>query len=135
MTERKPFTHMQVRIARMALERWGLPIATIGNYSLSIKFLTISGTAMVFTMWRETRQYGRICSLRRSRYFLDVIRQMEQYDVICGKIANDNTNVTLTTYVDGIFGGIGSEAADSICFRTEKALAVLRFDGSERVWM
>ena len=31
MTERKQITHMQVRIARMASERWGLPIAVIGK--------------------------------------------------------------------------------------------------------
>lgn len=86
---------------------------------------------------------------RRNRYFQDLIQKMKAYDVICGKIANDNTNITITAYLDGLYGEIGSESADRICislllperlqdqfcFRTEKALGKLRFEGSEKIWL
>ena len=40
---------------------------------------------------------------------------MKAYDVISGKIANDATNITITAYLDGLYGEIGSNSADSIC--------------------
>ena len=86
---------------------------------------------------------------RRNRYFPDVIKHMLNYDVIAGKIANDNTNITITAYLDGLYGEIGSESADRICislllperlqdqfcFRTDKALNNLTYEGSERIWL
>jgi hypothetical protein len=86
---------------------------------------------------------------RRNRSFPAIVKQTQKYDVICGKIANDNTNITITAYLDGLYGEIGSEQADSICvslllpnrlqdqfcFRTDKALNTLRFEGSEQVWL
>ena len=69
------------------------------------------------------------------------------YDIIAGKIANDNTNLVITIYMDGLYGKIGSDRADmiaiqflepdnlkdQICFRTEKALRTLKFMKSERI--
>ena len=86
---------------------------------------------------------------RRNRYFQDVVRELRRYDVIAGKIANDNTNATIITYLDGLYGEVGSESADGICIglllperlkdqfclRTDKALKTLKFEGSERVWL
>ena len=86
---------------------------------------------------------------RRNRYFSDVVKQCTGYDVISGKIANDQTNAVIITYLDGLYGEIGSENADNICislllpeplndqfcFRTPKALGTLRFEGSERIWL
>ena len=85
----------------------------------------------------------------RNRYFPDIMQKMEDYDVIPGKIANDNTNITITAYPDGLYGVIGSDSADAICirlllperlkdqycFRTDKALHALTFEGSERIWL
>lgn len=90
-----------------------------------------------------------IVAHRRNRYFLDVIKEMAVYDVISGKIANDDTNITITAYLDGLYGEIGSESADRICislllperlqdqfcFRTVKALKTLKFEGSEKIWI
>ena len=86
---------------------------------------------------------------RRNRFFLDLVNELKAFDVISGKIANDDTNVTITAYLDGLYGEIGSDRADSFCiglllperlqdqfcFRTEKALHTLTFEGSEQVWM
>jgi hypothetical protein len=77
----------------------------------------------------------------------DVLRAMASYDVVAGKIANDQTNATLTAYISGLYGLVGSAAAettclslllperlqDQFCFRTERALSCLTFEGSEQV--
>ena len=69
------------------------------------------------------------------------IEKWSKYDIICGKIANDNTNLVITAYIDGIYGNIMSDTADriaigflepenlkdQICIRTAKALRCLSF--------
>lgn len=86
---------------------------------------------------------------RRNSNFPNLIKQMTAYDVISGKVANDDTNITITAYLDGLYGEIGSDRADQICislllperlqdqfcFRTERALSTLVFEGSEQVWL
>ena len=70
-------------------------------------------------------------------------------DIIAGKIANDNTNATLIAYMSGLYGEIGSEAAedmcislllperlkDQYCFRTQKAIDSLEFKGKDKIWI
>ena len=72
---------------------------------------------------------------------------MQDYDVISGKIANDDTNATIIAYMDNVFGKMGSEQADKMCislllperlkdqfcFRSEKAISALEFLKSEKV--
>ena len=64
-----------------------------------------------------------------------------EFDIIAGKIANDTTNQVLTTYINGLYGEVGSDLADEtairllfpnklsdqICFKTEKSLKMLSF--------
>ena len=70
-----------------------------------------------------------------------------KYDVIAGKIANDNTNASIAAYMALAYGEIGTKSADDMCislllperlqdqfcFRTEKALKNLKFMGSEKI--
>ena len=56
-----------------------------------------------------------IAGHRKSDLFQDVVKNCESYDVIIGKIANDATNLTLTTYMIGAYGQVGSQSADDIC--------------------
>lgn len=81
--------------------------------------------------------------------FSRLVQDSENYDIIAGKVANDNTNATITAYMAGVFGEVGTESADDICislllperlqnqycFRTEKALRCLTFVESEQVWI
>ncbi len=74
---------------------------------------------------------------------------MNDYEIIAGKIANDNTNRVITGYINGLYGEAGSDSADNIaisllipekltdqvCFRTEKALDKLRFIKAEVVFI
>lgn len=90
-----------------------------------------------------------IVAHRKNNSFPELVEQMRPYDVISGKIANDDTNASIAAYIQRVFGEIGSEGADRICiglllperlkdqfcFRTDKALAKLSFEGSEKIWL
>lgn len=83
---------------------------------------------------------------RKSDTFPAVVERMKDYDIIAGKIANDRTNLTITTYLLGAYGEIGSAGADDICislliperlrdqycFRSDAAITALTFKGSEK---
>lgn len=85
---------------------------------------------------------------RKARGFAQVIEQYSSYDVISGKNANDATNATITAYMAGVYGAVGSENAlrlcvslllterlkDQYCFRTRQALQALHFTESYQVW-
>lgn len=86
---------------------------------------------------------------RKSKMFLDVIQELKNFDIIGGKIANDQTNATITAYMAGTFGEIGVKSADDICislllperlqdqfcFRTNEAIKCLTFVESEQIWL
>ncbi|MBR4323530.1 DUF3990 domain-containing protein [Treponema sp.] len=88
-----------------------------------------------------------IVAHRRKDVFVELRKQMESYDVISGKIANDDTNTTIMAYMGNVFGEMGSEQSDKMCislllperlqdqfcFRTDKALSKLHFLKSEKV--
>lgn len=86
---------------------------------------------------------------RRKNTFDHIVEEMTRYDIIAGKIANDNTNATIAAYIALAYGEIGSQSADEICislllperlqdqfcFRTAKATDQLSFIGSEQIWI
>ena len=88
-----------------------------------------------------------IVAHRRNGAFPEIKQSMQVYDVISGKIANDDTNATIIAYMDNVFGKMGSEQADKMCislllperlkdqfcFRSEKAISTLEFLKSEKV--
>lgn len=78
-----------------------------------------------------------------------LVKEFQEYDVIAGKVANDQTNATLLAYIGGLYGEVGSPQADEMCvrllipnrlddqacFRTPQSLDCLSFEGSERIWL
>ena len=74
---------------------------------------------------------------------------MKKYDIIGGKIANDNTNATIAAYIALAYGDIGTQTADDMCiglllperlsdqfcFKTDDALNSLSFAESECIWI
>ena len=84
---------------------------------------------------------------RRRDVFVEVRRRMSVFDVIGGKVANDDTNATITAYMGHVFGRMGSAEADRLCisllipgrlkdqfcFRSKNALRGLEFIKSARV--
>lgn len=85
---------------------------------------------------------------RKENTFPEVVREMEKYDIIGGKIADDATNFTILAYLAETYGAVGSKEADEFCvrrllpgrlkdqfcFRTEKVLDSITFVGSEQIW-
>ena len=90
-----------------------------------------------------------IAAHRKKKLFLEVEREMEKYDVIAGKIADDATNATLTAYLAGVFGIAGEKEADDFCirrllpnklkdqycFKSEAAIECLKFVEGEKIWL
>lgn len=90
-----------------------------------------------------------VAAHRGARSMATVVDELAIYDVIAGKVANDQTNATLLAYIGGLYGNPGNSLADEVCirllipnrlqdqacFRTERALRCLSFVGSERVWL
>lgn len=88
-----------------------------------------------------------IVAHRKEGTFTEVRESMLDYDVISGKIANDDTNTTIVAYMGNVFGTMGSEQADKMCislllperlkdqfcFRSDKAISKLEFLKSEKV--
>lgn len=90
-----------------------------------------------------------IAAHRKKHLFSEIEREMSEYDVIVGKIANDATNTTLTAYIGGAFGETGSREADNFCikqllpnklkeqycFKTAGAIECLHFVKGEKIWL
>jgi hypothetical protein len=86
---------------------------------------------------------------RKINSFQDVVQELQQFDIISGKIANDNTNATIAAYMALAYGEMGTKTADDMCislllperlqdqfcFRTDRALTCLAFVESERIWL
>ncbi len=88
-----------------------------------------------------------IVAHRKGGKFKQTVQDYKHYDIIGGKIANDNTNATIMLYMSGGYGVVGSSQAenacislllperlkDQYCFRTAKALSCLTFLWQRRV--
>lgn len=86
---------------------------------------------------------------RKNAIFPQAKKELEQYDLIAGKIANDQTNATLIAYLSGFYGEVGTKEADEdcirrllperlesqICLRTLSALSALNYLGEEKIWI
>ena len=90
-----------------------------------------------------------VAAHRKKKLFAELELKMSKYDVIIGKIADDATNATLTAYLGGAFGTIGSQGADDFCikqllpnklqdqycFKTAKAIGCLNFVEGKKIWL
>lgn len=95
------------------------------------------------------KDFGRGFYVTTSRKQARSFAQISIRRAIANGIANDNTNATITTYMAGVFGMVGTRSADDLCiglllpdrlqdqfcFRTSKALNSLTFVESEQVWI
>ena len=86
-----------------------------------------------------------ICAYRSG--FEKAYAMWEKYDILAGKVANDDTNATISFYLNGAYGEVGSERAiaaaleqlrpdvleDQICIKTEAALGRLEFVCEKKV--
>lgn len=87
-----------------------------------------------------------VASNRNHRLFPEIQAEFQEYDIIGGKIADDDTAVTLNSYVTGLYGTPGDKEVDrfvinkllpnrledQLCFRTDFSLDFLEFVRSEQ---
>ena len=88
-----------------------------------------------------------VAAHRREGILFQELEKWRSFEIIAGKIANDNTNRVITGYINGIYGPVGTNSADSIaisllmpekltdqiCFRTQEAMDLLQYVGVEEV--
>ena len=120
-----------------AIRKSSLPLDC--GYVLAYQLTDIAGLKC-FEFEATTAEWLHcICAYRRgleNSYAL-----WEKYDILAGKVANDDTNATISFYLNGAYGEVGSERAiaaaleqlrpdvleDQICIKTEKASKRLEF--------
>ena len=82
-----------------------------------------------------------VCAHRQMDLFPDIANGWKDYDVMIGKIANDDTMTTLTIYLQNGYGEIGTDEAvrtainnlkphklhDQVCLKTERSLSKIEF--------
>lgn len=87
-----------------------------------------------------------VASNRNDWLFQEYRAELERFDIIGGKIADDSTAATLNSYISGDYGTAGTERVDrftiesllpdrlkdQFCFRTERSLYSLEYVRSER---
>lgn len=87
-----------------------------------------------------------VAAHRDNTLFPAIVEKYADYDIVIGKIANDQTAATLNAYISGIYGTPGlknvdeftirkllpNKLKDQYCLRTQKAIQQLRFIGSEK---
>ena len=90
-------------------------------------------------------------SINRRKYLSEQFRQLlsqdyDKYELLVGRIANDDTNMTLNNFLAGAFGDVTSEQSIAIvrqllkperlenqfCFKSEKVINMLERIGSEK---
>ncbi|MBQ6517342.1 MAG: DUF3990 domain-containing protein [Anaerolineaceae bacterium] len=120
------------------------------KYGIISSFRLHLSTELQIKIFSEANEQWLHCVVghRRKKQFQRFINDLAEFDIIGGKIANDDTNATILTYMAGTFGEPGSRRADDICislllperlkdqycFRTVKSLECLEWIKSERVW-
>lgn len=111
------------------------------------RFRVIEPEALDFHAFKDADEEWLhfVAANRRDDLFLDLIPHFERFDVVAGKIANDQTARTLQLYVSEAFGAPGTKDADLLaitmlmpnrlsdqyCFRTRVAVERLIFEGSD----
>ena len=115
-----------------------------------ISFFKVSGIDVLKTFDFETADVNWlhcIVAHRKDAAFPKIKTSIKDYDVISGKIANDDTNATILAYMGNLYGPMGSEQSDKMCisllmperlqdqfcFRSEKAISTLEYLKSEKV--
>lgn len=140
LEQAQAFARISLRKAQAA----GLAPASLQRGFVSAFSLSDSevGEMLVHRFISANREWLRCVAAHRMRQGTKhIIERYAKFDVIAGKIANDNTNATIAAYISGVFGAVGSKQAsdfcvaqllperlqDQFCFRTERAIQCLTF--------
>lgn len=131
-----------VKFAKLIAERYNISYGVLNEYILT----DMNGLSFYEFKNTDLNWLNCVVGNRRKR-FKHLAEKWVDYDVLSGKIANDDTSTVINAYLLGIYGEIGSDIAgktaisnlepenlkNQLCFRTDKALAKLQFVKSEKV--
>ena len=116
----------------------------------SFRFHLVDDGLKIHTFQEADREWlWFIAQNRRSKYAAALgsrFQTISDSDIIIGKVANDQTNPVITTYLNGLYGDIFSEEAigdaikrlmpehlvDQYCFLTDKAIQCLKFQEARK---
>lgn len=131
-----------IKFAKLVAVRHTAPYGVLNEYSLSdINDLTYCAFENTDLDWLH-------CVVgNRRKQFKHLAEKWADYDMLFGKVANDDTSTVINAYLLGIYGEIGSDKAgntaisnlepenlkNQLCLRTEKAIEKLYFVKSEKV--
>lgn len=132
---------------RKAIRRGELPTDTRTGYVSSFEFCQSGNLAVHEFATADASWLHCVVAHRKSGQFVQELESWRDFDVLVGKIANDNTNLVLTVFMNGGYGAIESSKAtetalgfllpdrlqDQVCFRTEAALRSLIFTRCEEI--
>lgn len=131
-----------IKFSKLIADRYNVGFGVLNEYLLSdingLKYYSFESTDM---NWLNC-----IVGNRRKKYGY-LSDEWAAYDILSGKIANDDTSTVINAYLLGLYGEVGSEPAgntaisnlepenlkNQLCFKTERALKKLSFIKSETV--
>lgn len=131
-----------IKFSKLIADRYHTPFGVLNEYLLSdinnLKYHAFNTT--------DLNWLNCIVGNRRKPY-RHLAEKWAGYDILSGKVANDDTSTVINAYLLGIYGEIGSEKAgntaisnlepenlkNQLCFRTESALKKLCFVKSEKI--
>ena len=131
-----------IKFAKLIAQRHNAACGVLNEYILS------DMDDLSYCAFENTDIHWLNCVVgNRRKQFRHLSAKWAEYDVLSGKVANDDTSTVINAYLLGIYGEIGSDRAanmaisnlepenlkDQLCFKTDKALAKLSFVKSEKV--
>lgn len=131
-----------VKFAKLIAERQNVPFGILNEYFLS-DILNLT-----YYEFKSTDLEWLNCVVgNRRKQFIHLADKWCGYDILSGKVANDDTSTVINAYLLGLYGEIGSENAGKIaianlepenlknqlCFKTEKSIEKLHFINSEKI--
>lgn len=126
----------------------GVDINDAGRGYVSEYFFSSNSKLKIYEFSQADREWLHCVVAHRKKGLLaEELKKWDGYDIIVGKIANDNTNQVITAYINGLYGEVGSKAADDIainlliperltdqiCFKNQKAISSLGFKSSKEL--
>ena len=131
-----------IKFSKLIANRYNIPFGVLNEYLLSdinnLKYYAFEST--------DLNWLNCIVGKRRKPY-RHLAEKWADYDILAGKVANDDTSTVINAYLLGIYGEVGSENAgntaisnlepenlkNQLCFRTEESLKKLCFIKSEKI--
>ncbi len=127
-----------INFAKIIATRNGESKGVVNVYKIKLDLISKVQTYC----FKTTNQDWLFCVIgHRDSKYKSFAEKWSSYDVIVGKIADDDTSQVINAYLSGAYGLVGSKTAtntaikmfapnrlkDQMCFRTEKTVNLIRF--------